>query len=511
MSELPQYYRNTLEPVHIDRISLQRTLQDLRAAVLDGVKIIESGDAPSGKDDGRGIFTGELGIALAYLRLARQAPSLAEDGEIPGNFWTLAAGRIPDRGPDLPLKIGGLSPLPSKSPVAAVVLRILHQSATGNAAAISAADVTCLSGAVDLALSHGSTGFYHGHDLGADEVLFGRAGLLWALLNIRSGIAEFPAPQRELLDPILHRIPRLLCLVIGAGREGSAEYVKRHGGKDALPLMWKWMSGHYGIGWAHGLTGIIPVILACRPDELTGESHDYLPEIGQTITALCRLCIAHNGHVPTTIPPRSSSHRESPLVQICHGAPAILGLLGCAMKSTTVLLNQWEPEWEHAARLATDRVWEEGLLSKGGGLCHGIAGNAWPLLLLHDAFEYNSANLNKARENCLARDSKSIPEMLTGDFFLSRALAMLLLARETQPYNQSPANEYRMPDHPYSLFEGLAGTVCAWAETCAVVSARIRKMEVDGIDLNGDAVFRQCVQQQLGFPCLGGNGATGVL
>ncbi|KAL4782880.1 hypothetical protein BJX76DRAFT_274910 [Aspergillus varians] len=514
MADRPQFYKNILPLPQINKITLHQALEDLRIAVLNGVNIIESEDPASGTDDGKGIFTGELGIALTYLRLAQQTSALRQTAETLSNFYTLSDGRIPEDGPDLPLRIGGLSPLASKSPVAAVVLRILHRCATGGAGTVSGADITSLGDAATMALSHGSAAFYHGHNLGADEILFGRAGLLWALLDIRAVATDLPIAQQRLLNPALDSIPRLLGRIIDAGREGGAEYVKSQGKNDALPLMWKWLPGGYGIGWAHGLAGIIPIVLACRPEELRSESHDYLPEIGKTITALCKICIAENGHLPTSIPPRSSSStREHPLVQICHGAPAILGLLGCALKSADLVLNHWEPEWDHALRLAADRVWEEGLLSKGGGLCHGIAGNAWPFLLLHNVFEYNSDVLTRARENYANRDFGLIPEMLTGDFFLSRALAMLLHCRETRPYNQSPetaSNKYRMPDNPYSLFEGLSGTVCAWADACAVIMARLRQMEV-GVDFNQDAVFRECIQQQLGFPCLGRTRTTGLL
>lgn len=189
------------------------------------------------------------------------------------------------------------------------------------------------------------------------------------------------------------------------------------------------------------------------------------------------------------------------------------------MKNTDLLVNHWTPEWEIAARLATERVWEQGLLSKGGGLCHGITGNAWPLLMLHDVFEYSPDALRRARENYHSRQrqgkkQQEIPEMLSGDYFLTRALAMILHARETQPYNhakssRTASNDYRLPDHPYSLFEGLAGMLCAWGETVAVLRARLRKMELG--EAGEDEAFKKCIQQQLGFPCLGGNGAVGVL
>jgi hypothetical protein len=100
-----------------------------------------------------------------------------------------------------------------------------------------------------MAISHGSVAFYNGYNLGADEVLFGRAGLLWALLNIRAKAGEFPAAQRGLLKPSLEAIPEILRAIVDAGKEGATEFVKRHGQDDALPLMWPWLPGHYGFGW----------------------------------------------------------------------------------------------------------------------------------------------------------------------------------------------------------------------------------------------------------------------
>ncbi|KAI9369432.1 hypothetical protein BJX61DRAFT_536439 [Aspergillus egyptiacus] len=497
MSTRPQFYPNNLQLPQIDQTTLRGIHADLQKAVLNG-------------------FLTPSGIALAYLRLAHQTPSLAADlsSESLPDFYTLASARIPQTGPNLPLEIGGLSPLPSRSPVAAAVLRIFHRAATGRADTINETDIKCIKDAVQLSLSHGAVAYYHGHHLGADEMVFGRAGLLWALLNIRACVAGFPSAAKKLILPILEGIPSLVAVIIEDGREGSAEYVKKHGNADALPLMWTWKKGNYGIGWYLTIeAGIIPILLACEADEIT----NHLPEIGATITGLCNICIANNGHLPTTIPPHSSSH-EAPLVQICHGAPAFLALLACAMKHHDLLLNCWAPEWEEAIHLAAEKVWEQGLLSKGGSLCHGIAGNAWPLLLLQDVYEYHGETLTGAREEYVARTSNRVTarHALSGEYFLSRALAMLLHCRETRPYNRStgpPAagNDYRMPDQPYSFFEGLAGTLCAWAEACAAIMGLRRKMELNGVGLQQDAAFEQSVRQILGFPCLGGNGLHGVL
>ena len=212
----------------------------------------------------------------------------------------------------------------------------------------------------------------------------------------------------------------------------------------------------------------------------------------------------------------------SELVQFCHGSPGTLILLSTALKNNQLTQDHWCPEWDQTIYLGTQRIWEEGILSKGGSLCHGISGNGWPLLMLYDAFEYHSTDINAAKQSYIQRTGASalpstdISEKLTPDFFLSRALAFLLHARETRPYNTAPAKtdkDYRMPDDPYSLFEGLSGNVCAWAETCAALQAKIRKMELSGqgVPYETDRAFKEAMQSRLGFPLIGGYGAVGLL
>lgn len=111
----------------------------------------------------------------------------------------------------------------------------------------------------------------------------------------------------------------------------------------------------------------------------------HLSQIANTIVSLCKVCIEHKGHLPMSIPELpSTSNRTSPLVQICHGTPGLLYLLSLARKNTEFVKRYWTPEHDEAIKLCSERVWGEGLLSKGGGLCHGLAGNAWPWLVLHD-------------------------------------------------------------------------------------------------------------------------------
>lgn len=72
-------------------------------------------------------------------------------------------------------------------------------------------------------------------------------------------------------------------------------------------------------------------------------------------------------------------------------------------------------------------AWQRGLLTKGYGLCHGAAGNAYTFLKLYQ----------------ITKDQRH----------LFRAIKF---AEWIEGYG---SHGCRVPDRPFSLFEGLAGTV----------------------------------------------------
>lgn len=75
-----------------------------------------------------------------------------------------------------------------------------------------------------------------------------------------------------------------------------------------------------------------------------------------------------------------------------------------------------------------DLTWEKGLLRKGPGICHGVAGNGYVFLLLY--------------------------RLTHNDLYLHRALKF------AEFLNMEEFKEARVPDDPYSLYEGWAGTLC---------------------------------------------------
>jgi hypothetical protein len=185
------------------------------------------------------------------------------------------------------------------------------------------------------------------------ELLYGRAGFLWACSFLNVGCPG--AVPDCVTSPVVAAILR-------DGRHGGAA----HG---ACPLMYTWHGTPY-TGAAHGLAGICHVLLHYR--EALGEAG--LRDVAGTLRYLVNTRYA-SGNYPSH---DGASEHHDRLVQWCHGAPGMVLTLSHAY---AVLGEDWLLQ---AARQAGEVVWRRGLLRKAG-LCHGVAGNAYAFLALRRA------------------------------------------------------------------------------------------------------------------------------
>jgi len=167
------------------------------------------------------------------------------------------------------------------------------------------------------------------------------------------------------------------------------------------------------MGAAHGVMGITFMLLHV-PAMLEGQNLDLLRQTLQWLATMKQA----TGNYPVVFGEGSAD-----CIHFCHGATGAV-LLYC--KAFEVLQ---EEQWLQLAKDAGEVVWKYGLLKKGPGICHGIAGNGYSFLSLYRVTE----------------DSK----------WLARAyhFASQIFAPEVE-------RQSRSPDNPFSLFEGLAGTLC---------------------------------------------------
>lgn len=185
------------------------------------------------------------------MRLDYQSATLEDKTTPSPDYRQHALQRIPDGLPDFPLRADKLSPAGSFCTVMPVILRTLATVARANwqphaTLTLPRADIAVLHDAASQALKNGPILPPVDGAVGGEDILYGRAGLLWALLNIRAH--RYDEETSKLLGPVLGAIPDLVRVIIEAGRHGSKEYSQKHGADDAHPLMYPWKEGHYFFG-----------------------------------------------------------------------------------------------------------------------------------------------------------------------------------------------------------------------------------------------------------------------
>lgn len=260
---------------------------------------------------------------------------------------------------------------------------------------------------------------------GSDEVLFGRAGYLSGIYWINQNL---PIAQRISPDIISN-----ICDVI---IESGIQYSQRQ--RLNIAMMWECYGDKY-LGAAHGISAILHMLL--ESPLFSTNLHQLNSKqaiVKSTIDSLLEMQSA-DGNFPSVLEDAGKpSHK---LVHWCHGAPGVVYLMAKAF----IVFN--EQKYLDSCVRCGELVWQKGLLRKGPGICHGIAGSGYVFLLL-----YRLTNDLKH----LYRASK-FAEFLTNETFL---------------------NEANVPDRPLSLYEGIAGTVCFLIDLLEPAKASFPFMDV---------------------------------
>ncbi|XP_077159093.1 lanC-like protein 2 [Paroedura picta] len=251
-----------------------------------------------------------------------------------------------------------------------------------------------------------------------DELLFGRAGYLYALLYLNTEIGPAAVPQsviKEVVDSIIE-----------SGKKFSLEERKA----ERCPLLYQWRKKQY-VGAAHGVSGIYYMLM--QPLSQVGQ--ETLAELVKPSIDYVRHKKFRSGNYPSSL-----SNETDRLVHWCHGAPGVIHMLLQAYKVFK------EDKYLKDAMECSDIIWQRGLLRKGYGLCHGTAGNGYAFLALYR----------------LTRDKKY--------FYRACKFAEWCL--------EYGAHGCRIPDRPYSLFEGMAGAIHFLSDISAPEMSRFPAFEL---------------------------------
>ena len=240
-----------------------------------------------------------------------------------------------------------------------------------------------------------------------NELLYGRAGYLYALLYVKKNVKE-PTIANGITPEVIGNLTKVII-------DEGVQYAKRT--KRQVPMWWEWHEKEY-IGGAHGVAGVLHTLLCAIeyiPEELI-RSH-----LKPTLDYLVRLQFP-SGNFPSSVE-RKSMPTNDKLLHFCHGAPGVIHLL---LKAHEIWPNN-EDSYLVRARRCGDTIWQRGLLKKGYGICHGVSGNTYAFIRL-----WNVTNE---------------PE------YLYKA------ARFAEWCFDYGSRGCRTPDRPLSLFEGIAGVI----------------------------------------------------
>lgn len=253
----------------------------------------------------------------------------------------------------------------------------------------------------------------------AFELLYGAAGGLYALGFILKHYPE--VPQRPQIIAKIQAIAN--CTVSNKNQNNH------------LIFHFPPPGGKLYLGAAHGTIGILHILMQLR---------EYIPQHDQVIKDSINLVI--NSQFPSGNFPSYPGNKNDDTVHFCHGAPGAVPMLCLAYQ----IYN--ESSYLQAALRAGEDVWRRGLLLKGNCLCHGTSGNAYSFLALFNA---------------------------AGDqIWLNRALRFAYVMGFHDDYNANVLNyddgqrdRVGIADHPYSLMEGVAGSICFLIDVLSPLTA----------------------------------------
>ncbi|KAJ4833653.1 LanC-like protein gcl1 [Turnera subulata] len=252
------------------------------------------------------------------------------------------------------------------------------------------------------------------------ELMYGRAGFLWAALFINKHLGPGKSIDSDLLLPVVEAL-------IAGGRAGASD-------NTACPLMYRWHGTRYW-GAANGLAGILHVLLHFPLSKEDAE------DVKSTLRYMMSNRFPHSGNYPS-----SEGNPRDKLVQWSHGATSMAITL---CKASQVFPG--EREFRDAAIEAGEVVWKSGLVKKVG-LADGVAGNAYAFLSLY----------RLTGESIYEERAKAF-----GSYLYHNATELVTVLRDE-----------RGADIAYSLFQGLAGVACLWFDLLAPESSRFPGYEL---------------------------------
>ncbi|OAA72113.1 Lanthionine synthetase [Cordyceps fumosorosea ARSEF 2679] len=320
MTDVPRYMPND-QPLR----ALSKTPKELFQAALE--EFIEKNGVPETFEDGQliGIFAGFTGISYLLLQLSKLHPDL----QVHGESLLQLAKRYMKVPPDAPM-------LEQDIECGLISEKLGREALT---ACLSGDDkdverfIASTSDAASPTIPTSKTL--------ANEILYGRAGVLFLLRLVRYWVPGSRARLEMQMQAIADRIME----------------ANNHG-QDS----WVWADKKF-LGAVHGDIGIITQLVLCLP---------HLAPVLQPHLLRLLAMQFDDGNWPKLT---DGSETASEIVQFCHGAPGFV----ISLQALRPYYPHLSAAFDKAIAKGIDIIWTKGLLLKEPALCHGILGNALAL------------------------------------------------------------------------------------------------------------------------------------
>uniref|UniRef100_A0A4W5M8A4 LanC lantibiotic synthetase component C-like 2 (bacterial) n=1 Tax=Hucho hucho TaxID=62062 RepID=A0A4W5M8A4_9TELE len=260
---------------------VQNKIKDLLQQMEEGLKTADPHDFST--------YTGWTGIALLYLQLHRvtcEASHLQRALDYVKRTLRILNGR------KVTFLCGDAGPLA----VAAVVHHRLKNQTESQ---------ECLTKLLQL-----QRGVVSADSEMPDELLYGRAGYLYALLYVNKEIGPDTVDETT--------IARVVTAILESGKNMAKEERKA----EKCPLLYEWHKKQY-VGAAHGLAGIYCMLM--QPSAKVNQ--EVLSELVRPSVDYVRHKKFRSGNYPSSL-----SNETDRLVHWCHGAPGVVHMLIMAHK-----------------------------------------------------------------------------------------------------------------------------------------------------------------------------------
>ena len=281
------------------------------------------------------------------------------------------------------------------------------------------------------------------------ELLYGTSGYLYCLLFLKKYISaenNNRIVDKDDMKILNNSIIEIFNILIKSGIENMEEYKWKNSLLFPFPMNDE--SPELYLGAAHGLIGALYMLLSTIkffPELLNqelmidGNKTSIKNILFKSIKYVQSLQIKSTGNFPSDV----EGYDSGDCVHFCHGCVGAVHLF--------LLAEEFYPKngFKETALSCNKCLWERGLLYKGNGVCHGMAGITFGLIKLYK-YTKNDLYLKEAIGICNGTFDPKIQSLV-------------------KAYVDPQRKKRGIPDTPYSLMEGEGGCLVMYYDLISIL------------------------------------------